>query len=567
MIIKIAQKAELFEQQKNVIKDVSIALGILVFLIGFLFQYLDSESLFNYSFNGGFGILFFLTAFVCHQKQISPKTAEIMLAFVGSLLLTKLLFSYYAPTLSPFVLIACSLIIVGLSGVFISKLSLALLALPSIGFVLYEQFSPATEFVFDPTSSFTILICSSVVGYFLAWQKIHLINKSLEQEAHKNTVISNLHEGVFLRDSNGIILAMNPVIVQILERSPDQLLGKNLSEANLKVFKADGITPCPKDELPTEVAIRTGQMVKNFPLTLIRKDNSQITIEVTATPIMHQNSPTSVEFVLATFRDITQIKKAQAVIEKQNIQMLANSKLSALGEMASGIAHEINNPLTIILGRTQHLIKSIESGLASTPEILQSLNKISTTGLRIAKIVKSMKSLSRENPKDEYEKANLRSILDDIVTVSNDYIIRNEIEIEVNVASDIELECNAGLLSQVFINLLGNAIDALKDLPRTDAEASSRWIKIETKWVENKIQIHFHDSGPGIPATLKEKIMLPFFTTKEAGKGTGIGLSLCRTIIENHHGTFSIDESFKNTCFAITLPIYQDPANEMKKVA
>jgi PAS domain S-box-containing protein len=551
LTLRAQSKSELFDIQKTLVKTISQAAAIVIFVSGSAIQYFSPKDNMGLLHRMIFAALFGLAAYVANRKSSTYRLVESSLAFAGSAFLIRMLVQFYESGFTPTHIVVCVLAIVGLSGVFIYKSSLVALNLPSIAFIFYSAaHQPQSPHI--PTElSFICLISAAIVGYFMTWQKVFLINKSVDQELHKNIVMSNLHEGVILLNENGKVLTFNQAVCEIMALSPDEVLNRHPLNPDWEVLMPDGVTPLPTEMSPSTVARETGKAVRNFPIVIKKPDHSISFLELTANPIFHTENPTHVEFVLLTCRDISVLKKAQEEIENQKFHTLAHSKLTALGEMAAGIAHEINNPLTIILGRVDHAKRLIEAGRMTELEMSQSILKIESTTLRISKIVKSMKSLSRENHTNEFARTSLRGIVDDIVNVSSDNMLQNEIQIEISIDPSITLDCNSGLLSQVFINLMNNSVDAIKN------QDSKRWIKLEAVAIDGVIKISFSDSGHGIPAVIKDKIMLPFFTTKDAGKGTGIGLSLCRTIIENHQGRFFVDESASNTCFRIDIPIEQ----------
>lgn len=544
-------KSELFDIQKSLIKTISLAAAFIVFISGAAIQYFNPTGTMGFYQRLVFVFLFGLSAMIAVRKKSSYRFVESCLAFAGSAFLTRILFLFYETNLSPNQIVVASLAIVGLSGVFIYKSSLMIINTPSLVFIFFTYSHLPKEQQIPISLALICLVAAATVGYFMTWQKVFLINKSLEQEVHKNIVISNLQEGVVLVDQVGKVLTLNQAICQIVGLTPDEIANRNPLNPEWTMLMADGVTHLPTDLQPTVVAKKTGKSVKNFPIVIKKPDHSITYLEVTANPIFSNSSPHSIEYVLTTCRDVSELKKAQEVIENQKFQTLANSKLTALGEMAAGIAHEINNPLTIILGRVDTIKRMFASNQVNPNDLIQGISKIESTTLRISKIVKSMKSLSRENLGDEFARAGLKSLIDDIITISNDNFKHNEIAIHTRIENNLELDCNAGLLSQVFINLMNNSVDAIKK------QTTEKWIRVEAAKEGPCLKIIFSDSGAGIPPTIKDKIMLPFFTTKEAGKGTGIGLSLCRTIIENHHGRFYIDDKSPNTSFVIELPIEQ----------
>ena len=236
--------------------------------------------------------------------------------------------------------------------------------------------------------------------------------------------------------------------------------------------------------------------------------------------------------------------------EKAQLMVINTSKMAALGEMASGIAHEINNPLTIIHGKASMLLKmsakenfSIETNKTYLEQIVQTCD-------RIAKIVKGLKSVSRNGDHDPFAEVQLENLFSNIRFFCQERFKQHEVTLEIGEIPSIKIECIAVQVEQVILNLLNNAIDAI-ELNET------KWVKIDFLKKETSIIISVTDSGKGIPDDIVEKIMQPFYSTKETGKGTGLGLSISKGIIENHKGTLTYDGSIGNTRFLIELPLKQ----------
>ncbi|MGZ3744591.1 MAG: ATP-binding protein [Pseudobdellovibrionaceae bacterium] len=228
-------------------------------------------------------------------------------------------------------------------------------------------------------------------------------------------------------------------------------------------------------------------------------------------------------------------------------KLIQSEKMASLGEMAAGIAHEINNPLSIIIGKSERFKRPSEN--LSPEKSKAEFEKLYLTAKRIDKIVKSLVRFSRSAELDPHENVNLNDVLSESLSLCSEGLKNRSINLQIDAAEKVHLVCQPVQLSQVFINLINNAADAIQNEPE-------KWIRIEFKTVnKNKVLISFTDSGPGIPESIASKIMQPFYTTKEVGKGTGLGLSISKSIIEEHGGHFYLDKNSQNTCFKIELPI------------
>lgn len=241
--------------------------------------------------------------------------------------------------------------------------------------------------------------------------------------------------------------------------------------------------------------------------------------------------------------------RAEEELEEQRARAFSSAKFAALGEMASGIAHEINNPMTVI-GLTTEQLKFIVSTEDKPKEkSLERLNVISKTVQRVELIIDAMRSFSREAGMDPMSPEPLKKIIDDTLTFCAERFKNHKVILEVKLQDEsIMLNCRGVQISQVLLNLLNNAFDAVEGL-------EERWIKLEAFRENERVIIHVTDSGKGIPEEEWEKIFQPFYTTKPVGKGTGLGLSLSRKIAQDHKGSLTLDTNSPNTRFVIELPV------------
>jgi signal transduction histidine kinase len=241
--------------------------------------------------------------------------------------------------------------------------------------------------------------------------------------------------------------------------------------------------------------------------------------------------------------------KLEREIESQKIQMVSNSRLAALGQFSASVAHEINNPLTVILWRIKSLKKKFLSNDTSSISIKE-IQSIEDNSKRIDSIIKGIKTLSKNADSDDFDEIQVGEIqrqLEDILTPKLDLL-----DMEYQFTSSC-LEAKVSIkevqIIQVLVNLINNSIDAISEL-------THKWVYVNSYIDDNNVIFTITDSGDGIPKKIRAQLFDLFFTTKsKENKGTGIGLALASQIIKSHNGSLSYNPNSQNTQFVITIPI------------
>lgn len=263
-----------------------------------------------------------------------------------------------------------------------------------------------------------------------------------------------------------------------------------------------------------------------------------------ATTALQESNQTLEQRVLIRTRELTE---SQMKIIEQQQALIGSAKMSALGEMAAGIAHEINTPLAIIQMRTTQLIEGLDEEPLNVDFFRSSLDKIDQTAVRISKIIKSLVSFSRDGKRDARETSSVKKMIQETLELCRERFKANNVDLEIKADQDVQFYCHPTDIVQVLVNFLNNAVDAIHG-------QKTKWVHLALHVNPDDFAISITDSGHGIPLDIQEKIMQPFFTTKEVGKGTGLGLSISKGIVKNHEGVIEIDNSCANTRFIITFP-------------
>lgn len=235
-------------------------------------------------------------------------------------------------------------------------------------------------------------------------------------------------------------------------------------------------------------------------------------------------------------------------LARRQQKLIQSSKMSALGEMAAGVAHEINNPLAVLHLRAEQMKELLESADLDRALMTEMTTDSAKMVSRIAKIVKGLKSFARDGGSDPLQSAPIEAIVNETLDLCKERFKNNNTALEIVIPeTPINIQCRPTQISQVLLNLLNNAFDAVQRL-------SEKWVRLEVVDRPKFIEVMVTDSGHGIPVEIADRIMQPFFTTKEAGKGTGLGLSISREIIQAHGGQLVLAGDKPNTQFVILLP-------------
>ncbi|WP_254443023.1 ATP-binding protein [Ruegeria arenilitoris] len=261
------------------------------------------------------------------------------------------------------------------------------------------------------------------------------------------------------------------------------------------------------------------------------------------------------EVIVSNTRDLTDELAIEAELEKQRELVFQNEKMSALGELLAGVAHELNNPLSVVVGHSLMLREEI-----SDPDLTLRIEKIGNAAERCAKIVKTFLAMARQQP-SKIEHVDVAGMIDTAADVAGYGSTSGEIRILRNIPADLPpIAGDADQLTQVILNLMINAEQAMTSAGIGDEIVLSA----EALPDKGMVEITVRDNGPGIPKAIRPRIFEPFFTTKEVGDGTGIGLAFCHRIVLSHGGQIGLDKANEpGTCLRITLPIAVSDASNI----
>jgi len=242
-----------------------------------------------------------------------------------------------------------------------------------------------------------------------------------------------------------------------------------------------------------------------------------------------------------------QNRSLEDTVRERTARLLQSEKVATMGSLLAGVAHELNNPLAALSGHAQLLRQS-----AQDPALVRRADKIQHAADRCVRIVRNFLSIARQRPPERSD-VSLTRVVEEAVELLAYELKTSDVEIAVDAAEGLpRLSADPHQLHQVLVNLVANAYQAMRKSP------PPRRITISLRHdaTRERVRLAIADTGPGIPADIRAKIFEPFFTTKPAGEGTGLGLSLCRGIVEEHGGTIEVEsEPGRGTRFVIELPV------------
>ena len=343
---------------------------------------------------------------------------------------------------------------------------------------------------------------------------------------------------VAITDSRGVITYANDHFCQISGYSRSELIGQTHQLINAKFH--------PKEffgNLWTTIArgeVWRGE-IKNR-----SKDGTYYWVYTTIVPFLNEQGR-PYQYV-SIRQDITREKEATENLNQERLRSWHAEKMVSLGEMAAGIAHELGNPAASIKAWLDVVESQLTRGNTDLDRFVKVLPKVKKDVDRIRDIIRGMLIYAREGSRDAFASENVTQIIKLVRDYCSYKLRKMQIDFRYTTNNDyVEIDCRLSEMTQVLVNFVLNACDAIKDLP-------DKWIHIHVEDLGSRIQLSCKDCGKGIPADMVEKIWNPFFTTKDVGSGTGLGLSITRSIIENHGGKVYVDQAEEHTCFVVELP-------------
>lgn len=361
-----------------------------------------------------------------------------------------------------------------------------------------------------------------------------------ERERWYSTTLRSIGEAVITVDNQARINFLNPCAEEALGMRSEACLGRPAAE----VLRLED-----EQETPLETVLRQGQSL--IFEGKVRNGHDQVRIfSDTTSPVVTDDRRTL--GAVMVFRDITERQRLQRQIE-------FNDRLASLGTMAAGMAHEINNPLAVIQGHAEWLEESLrQKGSRAHAQELEALIELKAAVTRIRGVVNDLRTFSQPPREERLSRCDVRQALERALRSTCAEIRRVATLVTELNAERAEVEADENRLVQVLVNLLINAAQAIDS-----GSAGENRVEVKLESHQGLVEVLVSDTGTGIPPEAIERIFDPFYTTKPPGVGTGLGLSVCHTIVRTLGGELSVDSELgQGTTFRLQIPLAPTPPDE-----
>ncbi|MBN1621975.1 MAG: PAS domain S-box protein [Endomicrobiales bacterium] len=347
-----------------------------------------------------------------------------------------------------------------------------------------------------------------------------------------DNIINSMIDTLIVINPDTTIRTVNNALLELLGYKEDELIGKSVitivSNEDAKLFSG----------LQWEELLKKGS-VDNYEMNYKAKSGTYIPVSFTGSVMSDENA--NIISIVGIARDMREVMKLKK-------QLLQSEKMAAVGQLAGGVAHEINNPMSVILGFAQTVARRVNN--EKDPFYIP-LKSIEREAVRCKKLVGDLLTFSRVS-KTGREPVDIKLLIDETLTLIESKCRVKNINLKRDVADKLPvITANKNQIQQVIVNLCNNAIDAMQNGGDLTIKAV-----VEGKDASEGVRIEVTDTGHGIPLDIRERIFEPFFTTKEVGQGTGLGLGISYEIVQKHGGKIEVEsEVDKGSVFRIILPV------------
>jgi len=372
-------------------------------------------------------------------------------------------------------------------------------------------------------------------------------------EARLRAVVDNCPAAVYIRDWNGRFILSNREFDRRRGMPSGGVVGAHVHDF-WPQEQADAILEADRAVMSSRRATASEKIVTFA-------DRTTHTVLTVRFPIMRIDGEVESLGIIST--DATEIRETEAKLRQQQTELAHMYRLSIMGEMATGLAHELNQPLAAIVSYTQGCVRRLRAGVDNPDELIAAMRKVADQAKRAGDIVNWMRGFVRKGGEGK-SPSDLNVLLSEAIDVIVHEISKQRVLLELELDSrQLIVRADRTQIQQVVLNLMRNGIEAMHDTPPT-----LRKLVLRSCISEGAATVIVVDNGPGIPDDIRERLFDPFFTTKR--DGLGMGLSICRTIIEDHGGTLAVDPTGGGgTAFRFSLPLRQEvvPRHDLRPAA
>ncbi|WP_018174277.1 sensor histidine kinase [Thioalkalivibrio sp. ALJ9] len=372
-------------------------------------------------------------------------------------------------------------------------------------------------------------------------------NRLAEHEARLRQIIDTEPECVKLQNLEGRLLEMNPAGLALLDANkPQQIIGTSVYQMVAPEFR-EAYRDLTRRVFDGESGVLEFQIVS--------LKGRRRWMETHAAPLLDADG--AIVALLGITRDITPRKLAEDGVRLHYRELARAARINTMGEMASGLAHELNQPLAAIANYANGCLRHLNSNACTPDELTSPLESISSQANRAAEIIQGLRHfVNKDPPKKSLE--DLNRILHSVILIARPEINLHHVQLHLDLEPELPcIEVQPIQLEQVLLNLIRNAVEAMDETP-----PSLRHLVIRTSSESHKVFLDVQDTGPGMPSHVLLRVFEPFFTTKETGMGMGLPIS--RSIIEGHGGELNVQSDTKDVGLSIqiTLPTVTHPMHQ-----
>ncbi|QLH49560.1 MAG: PAS domain S-box protein [Candidatus Accumulibacter cognatus] len=394
----------------------------------------------------------------------------------------------------------------------------------------------------------TLIIILAAAVFWSLWAVRGLIQRRLFAEqalrseyAFRKAMEDSLVIGMRARDLDGRVTYANPAFLQMVGFSAEELIGR---EPPMPYWAPEEME---RTLLLNKRVLQGKAPHEGFEIRLMHKNGSRFDALIYEAPLIDADGRQT--GWMGSIIDVTERKHAEELARQQQEKLQVTARLVTMGEMASTLAHELNQPLAAITSYNTGCLNKLESGNFTTTQLKEALGKLAVQAQRAGHIIRRVHDFVRKS-EPKLAPCDLAEAVDDSIGFIEGAAKSRGVRIVREIPGRRpELLADQVMIEQVLLNLMRNGIEAMAEAP-----ADRRRLTVKLSQRENQMEIRVIDHGPGIPPEVEEKLFTPLFSTK--ADGMGMGLSICRSIIEFHHGRLWVESNPEGgSIFVMTLPI------------